>query len=112
MLLVTIVVNSGRSGRYSGGAERSGTHLRRTCVAARFRVVAERRGLRSSFSRRYFEALVVLSGFGGSVLCCFFCFVLPRERERGREGGRERGLCVASSALFCVAKKPSISDLT
>ena len=94
-----------------------------TCVAARFRVAAgaatiaaERRGLRSGFSCRYFEALVVLSGFSGSVLCCFFCFVLPRERERegGREGGRERerGLCVASSALFCVAKKPSISDLT
>ncbi|KAG4957606.1 hypothetical protein JHK85_043986 [Glycine max] len=40
-----------------------------TCVAARFRVAAgaatiaaERRGLRSGFSCRYFEALVVLSG--------------------------------------------------
>ncbi|KAG4927382.1 hypothetical protein JHK85_053868 [Glycine max] len=46
-----------------------------TCVVARFRVAvgaaaiaAERRGLRSSFLHRYFEALVVLSGFGGSTL--------------------------------------------
>ena len=60
------VSGHGWSGRYCGGAAR----------------VAER------FFAPLLRSTVVLSGFGGSVLCCFFWFVLPREREE-REVGRE-----------------------
>ena len=78
-----------------------------TCVAVRFRVAAgaaaiaaERRGLRSGFTCRYFEALVILSGFSDSVLCCFFCFVLPREGGRERERGGSVLLLLLCSVLL------------
>ena len=65
--MVTIVVNSGRRAAIAAERHPSATD---TCVAARFRVAAEWHGLQSDFLCRYLEALVVLSGFGGFVLCC------------------------------------------
>ena len=31
----------------------------------------------------------LLRSTGGSVLCCFVCFVLPERKREEREGGRE-----------------------
>ena len=63
------VSGSGWSGLYHGGAERC--------------------GLRNSFSRRYFEALVVLSG--SVVLFCVASALFFLERE-GEERERERAV--------------------